>query len=364
MEGLPGSATILDAVGWTEGNTNDIVHGGGVLMLPSGTPDAAKRVPVVYSTDLFHPHVDPDDHFDLACLYAMPEVDLRAIILDNSAPQTHKPGFKPVWQLNYLTGRHIPAALGLSQPLKSPEDPALDQPAEHQNGVNLLLQTLRDSGEKVVIMFVGSARDTVAAFNREPNLFRRKVRSIYGFIGDASDPSFIEYNVGLDPRAFVRLMRSELPFYWMPCFDGGAWKNKGHASYWKIRQREVLANAPEPLQRYFLYMLRQATNDPIAYLTLPTTAEDRQWMMEGERNLWCGALLGLSVGRPVVHAGHAVAGFSPVDVSVSGNGVVSYGKTPGSHRVMRFEIKDDANWVAAATAATEQLLAQFPIIRR
>ena len=45
LEGLPGSATILDAVGWTEGNTNDIVYGGVVLMLPSGTPDAATRVP-------------------------------------------------------------------------------------------------------------------------------------------------------------------------------------------------------------------------------------------------------------------------------------------------------------------------------
>ena len=37
---------------------------------------AAAPIPVIYSTDLMHPHVDPDDHFDLACLYAMPEADL------------------------------------------------------------------------------------------------------------------------------------------------------------------------------------------------------------------------------------------------------------------------------------------------
>src|SRR5512143_562943 len=56
-------------------------------------------IPVIYSTDLMHPHDDPDDHFDLACLYAMPEADLRAVILDNGASQAQRPGFKPVWQL-------------------------------------------------------------------------------------------------------------------------------------------------------------------------------------------------------------------------------------------------------------------------
>ena len=28
----------------------------------------ARRVPLIYCTDLFHPHGDPDDHFDLATL--------------------------------------------------------------------------------------------------------------------------------------------------------------------------------------------------------------------------------------------------------------------------------------------------------
>ena len=329
----------------------------------AASPSSA-RVPVIYSTDLLHPHDDPDDHFDLACLYPMPEVDLRAVILDNGEPQTQRPGFKPVWQLNYLTGRHVPSALGLRQKLKSPEDPALDQPAEHQSGVNLLLQTLRDSPEKVAIIFVGSARDTVAAFNREPALFRAKVRSIHGFIGEASDPQFIEYNVGLDPLAFVRLIRSDLPFFWLPCFDGGPWKNNGHASYWKIRHRQVLEQAPERLQRYFLYMLRKVTNDPIAYLSQPTSVEDRRWMMEGERNLWCSALLGLAVGRRVQHEGRDIAGFVPVEVSVNDRGIVSYGKVPGSRPVMRFEIRDKANFAAAATAATAQLLAQFPVLRQ
>jgi hypothetical protein len=43
LEGLPAGTFILDAVGWSDGNPNDIVYGGAVLSLPSGTPEAATR---------------------------------------------------------------------------------------------------------------------------------------------------------------------------------------------------------------------------------------------------------------------------------------------------------------------------------
>lgn len=330
----------------------------------AGVVPSPIRAPVIYSTDLLHPHEDPDDHFDLACLYAMPNVDLRAVILDNGASQAERPGFKPVWQLNYLSGRHVPAAIGLNRKLKSPEDPALDQPAEFQNGVHLLLQTLRDSSQKVSIIFVGSARDTAAAYNREPALFREKVRSICGFIGEASDAAFTEYNVGLDPQAFVRLLQADVPFYWMPCFDGGLWQNHGHASYWKIRHGDVLANTAEPLQRYFLYMLRKETNDPIAYLSEPMKREDQQWLMAGERNLWAAALLGLGVGAESQRSWDLIAALVSVDVAVAPTGAVTYGRRPGSRPVMRFEIRDKAAFAVTATARTAELLASFPIVRR
>lgn len=322
---------------------------------------AAAPVPVIYSTDLLHPHDDPDDHFDLACLYAMPEVDLRVIILDQGDRQTQRPGLKPVWQLNYLTGRHVPAVIGLRDRLKSPDDPGLDQPAEFQNGVNLILQTLRDARERVVIQFVGSARDVAAAFNRRPDLFRRKVRGLYGFIGEAGDPRHQEYNVGLDPQAFVRLLRADVPFHWIPCFDGGAGTNQGRASFWRVRHGEVLEKAPDPLLRYFLYMLRQATNDPIAYLAQPTDLAERDWLMDQPRNLWCCALLGLGVGRPLVHEGRRMAGFTRVELSVTDQAVVQYGKAPGSRSVRRFELKDHARFAEAATRATARLLETFPV---
>ncbi|MBF2063463.1 MAG: DUF11 domain-containing protein [Calothrix sp. C42_A2020_038] len=42
---LPAGATIIDAIGWTDGGVGDIVYGGVVLTQSSGTPDAATRFP-------------------------------------------------------------------------------------------------------------------------------------------------------------------------------------------------------------------------------------------------------------------------------------------------------------------------------
>jgi hypothetical protein len=43
LEGLPAGSLIMDAIGWSDGNLNDIVYGGAVLALPGGTPEAATR---------------------------------------------------------------------------------------------------------------------------------------------------------------------------------------------------------------------------------------------------------------------------------------------------------------------------------
>ena len=42
------------------------------LGIVAALPLSAFGVPVIYCTDLFHPHDDPDDHFDLATLFALP----------------------------------------------------------------------------------------------------------------------------------------------------------------------------------------------------------------------------------------------------------------------------------------------------
>ena len=76
--------------------------------------EATRSVPVIYCTDLFHPHDDPDDHFDLATLYAMPELDIKGIVLDQGQKQLERPGRIPVSQMNRITGRNVPAVIGLA----------------------------------------------------------------------------------------------------------------------------------------------------------------------------------------------------------------------------------------------------------
>src|SRR6266545_4893119 len=89
-------------------------------------------VPLIYSTDLLHPHDDPDDHFDLVTLFCLPELDVKAILLDQGASQQKRSGRVPVEQMLQLTGRKIPYASGLSEKLKSPGDAGRDQPARTQ----------------------------------------------------------------------------------------------------------------------------------------------------------------------------------------------------------------------------------------
>ena len=345
----------------------------------AGAPaEAGRAVPVIYCTDLFHPHDDPDDHFDLATLYAMPELDIKGIILDQGRKQLERPGRIPVSQMNRITGRNVPTVIGLATPLKSPDDKGLDQTPEFQRGVEFIVQTLRASATPVCIATLGSVRDVVAAFNREPGLFRTNVAMVLAFIGEASDPEYQEYNVGLDPQAFVGLMRSGLPVYWVPCFDGGLWQNRGHASFWRASHRALLGKAAPEVIQYFIYALEKEGSEPLAFLSRPVEPERQARLFADTRNLWCAAVLGVMSGREVVRDGgkwtcalpgsdgqtggagrKPLFGFSEVEVSVDDAGVVGYGKRPGSHRVRLFEVRDPAQYEPRMVEATAGLLASL-----
>ena len=197
---------------------------------------------------MFQPHDDPDDHFDLATLFALREFEILGIIVEHGEKQASRPGQIPVRQMLQLTGRQVPCVVGLNPPLKSPSDPLLDQPAEYQQGVALILDKLRASDRKVTIFTTGSMRDVAAALNRDPDLMRQKVGRIYMNIGNAV-PQDSEYNVDLDPHAYVRILESGLPVYWCPCFGAP------YGTYWKFRQEDVLVTAPAGLQNFFLFAL-------------------------------------------------------------------------------------------------------------
>ena len=318
---------------------------------------AASKPPLrlIHCTDLFHPHGDPDDHFDLATLYGIPGLDLKAVILDQGRLQAERPGTIPISQLNRITGRKVPAAIGLADKLRAPADTGLDQPAEFQQGVALILSTLRQSAAPVAITAVGSMRDVTAAFNREPELFRRKVDKLLIFIGEASEPKFTEHNVSLDPQAYVGLLRSGLPLHWVPCFDGGLWQNRGRASFWQAKHADLLRNAQPTLLQYFIYALEKETADPIAFLSTPIDPQRKERLLAGSRNLWCAAVFEFLVAPGKTDA---MFGFSEVEVQVGDDAVIRYGQAPGSKRVRRFEVRDLASYPAQMTAVTAACLAR------
>jgi hypothetical protein len=272
------------------------------VVLPSPAL-AADRIPIIYSTDLFQPHDDPDDHYDLATLFALEEFDIRGIIVEHGAEQAQRPGRIPVEQMMHLTGRTVRHVVGLNPPLKSAEDPARDQPEEYQAGVELILDVLRTADRQVTIVTTGSMRDVAAAFNREPQLLRDKVDRLYMNIGNSSGRES-EWNVELDVQAYLRVLQSDLPIYWCPCFG------EPYGTYWKFRQGDVLETAPPELVNFFLFALttgrdwqatpRPATDDPIGFLAREPNQAARHEVWQRERHMWCTAPFFHAAGRRIV----------------------------------------------------------------
>src|SRR5690625_2425140 len=118
-----------------------------------------KKTPVIVVTDLYHPHQDPGDNFDLIFPYAMPNIDLQAVVLDctdryrrpyanheepffRDPTGPRDPGFIPVIQLNSIFNRNVPVSVGPYTPMKSTDDVMTDVPEFQQQGIELILNTL------------------------------------------------------------------------------------------------------------------------------------------------------------------------------------------------------------------------------
>ncbi len=264
-----------------------------VLALVVRGQAVAPKVPIIHSTDLCHPHDDPDDHYDLACLFALAEFDIKGIILDLGEHQATRPGRPAVEQMMHITGRKTPYAFGLSRPLRSRDDKALDEAEQFQGGVQLLLSLLRNSKEKVVLHLAGSCRDVAAAFNREPELFKAKVKAIYVEAGNGPGGEQNEYNVLLSPFAYLRLLESGLPIYWCPCFG-----RDGYETHYVADQPTVIGACTRPVQNYFVYCLTKSREEPIAFLD-----SGPRPLPAGGRAIWCTAPLLHAAGRKIYQRG-------------------------------------------------------------
>lgn len=346
------------------------------------------KIPLLHITDLYHPPQDPDDHIDLATIFALKEFDLKGIVLDctqkflEAAPAgfdiARDPGFTSVTQLNYLTGRAVPAATGPTLPLKSPDDKALDRPRREQAGIQLLLDVLDNSSRPVVISIVGSARVLTAAFNRNPDLVRTKTRAVLLNAGSTTD-KHREWNVNLDPAAYIGLWRSGLPIHWYPCATDRSAFDAAHerGTYFKAKHEIIFRELAQPLRAWLAYAFSGNGRGDIIR-ALAEGGEGSVWhnLLAAERNLWSTASLVMAAGRILGRTADGWAFVSPgspevietwhwrldpIEAVVNDHGDVRWQVAAKAGQMRLFGRRGGAEFSAAMAEAFNALLQTIPL---
>lgn len=376
---------FLHRVGGTAFGASAVLTHGGPGFAAEAPPaeNATKQapIPLVHETDLFRPHGDPDDHFDLACVYALAQrggLNLLGVLGDFPPPRRKgDPDVAAVAMLNRLTGLAAPLVVGTSLQPASPHDMLRSAPAGELGGVNWLLEMLRQSPRPVAISIVGSSKDVALATRREPGLFAQKCRGIYLNAGtgepNPSPHAQLEFNVGLDPSAYAAIFAAPCPVYWLPCFErldpggGGPLVVMRHGTFYQFTMGKVFSQLTPPMQRFFLSMLdEEPATDWLRSLRMPVDAKKlAAWSAQG-RNMWSTAGFLHCVGLTVTAEGalapldrqtsDAVYRFAPVQVTCDAQGRTRW--RYGSARVPRwkFEVLDTRRYAAAMTGALVELL--------
>jgi pyrimidine-specific ribonucleoside hydrolase len=322
------------------------------------------RVPLIVLTDLYHPHQDPGDNFDLITAFALPEVDLRAVILDitgeflesealtpfgrmRDGPRA--PGFVAVAQLNSIFNRGVPCGVGPYSRLRSETDAQPDAPAFQQSGIDLLLEVLRAAVQPVEIAVFCSARVLAAAFNREPQLLLEKVRRVHLNAG-SGDEAFQEWNVWLDPLAFSRVLESGLNLALYPCATArGPFELGRHNTYWKLEHLGFLRDLHPKLRRYLHFALSRADSANFLHaLEVEPSAAALQVTLDRAHIVWETAVWTQISDRRLVRRGDGTHRLMPRAEILPTDVVLEEGLRP-----CRIELLEDGlfRWMPTADAS-------------
>jgi hypothetical protein len=370
------------------------------LLLPALTSLVAwaepptEPVPTIHASDLFRPHNDPDDHWDLACIYSLAyqnEVDLLGILIDDPQPGRYNdPDVMAVAQLNYLTGEAVPVMVGSPQWHDSPGSISAELEKD-LSGIRSMLEIMRRSPEPVVIHVLGSCRDLAMAGRLAPDLFAEKCRAIYLNAGSGTpDPAKaerLEWNVHLEPQAYVAMFELPCPLYWMPCFEEvhphtrDLFRVAEYGTFYRFRQGEILPHLSPGMQRYFLSMFRDGRffeeerdasalqADWLRELRRPIDSKAMQSIEAMQRNMWCTAGFLHSVGKTVTPDGKIVPlgkaespvySFDSIEVTCNENAVTSWKSTSEKTDRYRFHVRNLERYPEAMTRAMRTLLEQLP----
>lgn len=332
-------------------------------------------LPMIHVTDFFHPHGDPDDHFDLACAYALAQkgfFDLRGVVIDYPPDfRAGDPAVVAVAQMNYLAGLAVPVAIGTSRRLRGKTDALEDASFRETAGVRFIIGQLRAAPRQVALTCVGSAADIIAAARREPALFTEKCAGVYLNSGTAHDnperPGHLEHNVRLDPAAYAAMFDLPCPLYWFPCWHVTEQRQSGASgSFYWLPHREALKGVSAGLANYFAYMFeKSAAPKWLRDMRQMPPAETWAKILEGRRGMWSTASLfaaaGLTVTKegevvPVSEAGDAaVFRLLPVDVACTEKGWTTWKPAEKAEARWMLSVTDPARYPAAMTRAVATL---------
>ncbi len=277
-----------------------------------------KKVITIHQTDLYRPHIDPDDHYDLACQYALAKqgyIDLRVVLIDYPPNEVNQPDTLAIEQLNNVTHLNIPTSIG----------------GKKGDNQSHLMMTLRDilinSEEKVVIHIVGSCFDMANFYSLNKTLFIQKVEALYINAGSAFYTNNLEYNQLLNNESYLTLFSIPVRIYWLPCFHDmdKPWVIRENGSYYKFQQKELFKHLDKPVLNYFISCLRQdlITSDGIQLIQQEVDSTSVHRFGELYRNMWCTAgfihSVGLSVDKEEIitdKTDEPVFSFKDINISI------------------------------------------------
>ena len=134
--------------------------------------------------------------------FGLPDVELKAVLLDitdafrkdtadhptlwKDPRGPREAGIIPVEQLSYIFNKKVPYGIGPLSMMKSEKDKMEYLSHYEQEAIHLLLNILEKSKKPIEILSFGSARILAVAYNRKPELMKKKIHKIYLSAGTAS----------------------------------------------------------------------------------------------------------------------------------------------------------------------------------
>ena len=342
---------------------------------------------VILTTDLYHRHADPNDHWNLASMYALAHLgyinfvgimcdDDRSITEDGSFLHFGDPSVQSIAQLNYITGMAVPVGFGSRRPIKKAEDlDAVLAEGRKISSVTLLLNALEHTKTKVDIHMCGSCKDVLIAYHTAPELFRKKCDCIYLNAGTYKEQEPLEYNVSLEPYAFSQIFKIPCNIRWAPCFarlGKPLFVTAERANYYSIHQSESVEVMSDAMKKYFNYMFGIVTDMGwLSYLRAPLDKELLASWSKDKRQMWSTPGFLLSAGKKVSCSGEIVNEdsdckpiyqYTPVKVEVLPTGQLTWTVTENSN-IMMFRNSDPDVYEKAMRCVIKTLMSVLPDLR-